>query len=324
MAFNLGGGLAAMAGGAAAVAGNQIKNNQNIDMERELIDLRAAKQTALEIAKEARVRATNTADLADIRSRSDASLSTNTNNATEAIKALGVGGSVDAESLAALQANPQALATYRKAGATGLLNPNRQQQAEADTQSALDIGRTDYADKYESVAKGARAERKQDDLVNKEQNRHEETVARELARDKVSQRNFDRQMTQAMSVSNRQFKSDSNAQDRAKISALQSTMREYGDLAKTAMLNSKSDAAGTDPKLAEYFKGIYDDNNTMALKISKTLVNYGETGSIEQPKINADDPLGLFDTSNPKKKSGMLDQGKAGKKPNTNDADIPY
>ena len=125
MAFNFGAGLAKAAGGAAEIAGNQIKNEQTLDLQRELSDIQNAKALALDDAREAKTRARNTADLSSIRSTSELSL------ANDAIKGIGVGGSVDAESLAALKANPEALAAYQKSGAKGLLNATRQQQAEA-------------------------------------------------------------------------------------------------------------------------------------------------------------------------------------------------
>ena len=51
MGFNFGAGLKNAASGMSEVAGNQIKNMQAIDMQKELLELQSAKQLALEEAK---------------------------------------------------------------------------------------------------------------------------------------------------------------------------------------------------------------------------------------------------------------------------------
>ena len=71
MAFNFGAGLAKAAGGAAEIAGNEIKNEQTLDLQRELSDIQNAKALALEQATYDRSEQRKDAEFAKVKSITD-------------------------------------------------------------------------------------------------------------------------------------------------------------------------------------------------------------------------------------------------------------
>lgn len=267
-----------MAAGADAMANGihdeiRMAKQQAIDEARlRLQDDLSAKR---EIATESRKREMNVKDMDAIRTMSE----TNLSNAE--IAKLGVGGEVDAESLQALKDNPQALEAYRKAGATGLLNSTRQQQAEADTSSALAIGRTDFADKFESVAKGERSDAK-------ETSRHEESMRRLDLSEKNSQQRYLAQMAQNTRLAEAQearlSKSESSAEVRAKVSAMTSALDSYKDIGEKAMLKMSSPGVIDNPELKKHYEDIANKSLADSNRIAKQLESYSFTGSFEVAK----------------------------------------
>lgn len=289
--------LEAFAGGLAAGAqsmGDNIheqiraERQQAIDEARmKFADELSAKR---EIANEQRKRDTNTKDLASIRDMSDRRM------ATDSLKGLGdagVGGSVDAETLAALRANPEALAAYRKAGATGLLNNSRQQIAETDAESALSIGRTDYADKYENVAKGERNDAKLDAQLAKEETRHQEEVKRQDLREKTQAEQFKMQMNRMMQserlAAARADKSETNATIRAKQASLSDALKAYSDTGEKAMLKLASPDVQMNDDLKAHYQKIADDSLKNANIVANQLRTYASTGSFDLPETPARD-----------------------------------
>lgn len=271
---------------------------QDASMEKELKLKEAGiqMQEKAEIKKENRVRETNTKDMQTINQNAEQSLAT---DALGGLGAAGVGGSVDAESLQALKDNPEALAAYRKSGATGLLNSTRQQDAEAKSNAAIDVGRADIADKYENVAKGERADAK-------EEARQTESNRRLDNQEKVADQRFKAQMAAQERLANAQLasagraeanalKREDRADVRSKVTALSESLKSYQDTGEKASLQLSKPEVTDNPELKAHYTKIAKESMKNASMVAARLENYATTGNFEVKTVkpNMDDPLGL-------------------------------
>lgn len=273
---------------------------QNAAMEKELklkqagIDM----QTTADIAKENRVRETNASDMKKINQSSEQSLAT---DALSGLGTAGVGGSVDAESLQALKDNPAALEAYRKAGATGLLNSTRQQDAEAKSNAAINIGRADIADKYENVAKGERADAKEEarqQESNRRLDNQEKAADQRFKAQMASQEmQFKKQLDAASRAETNALKREDRADVRSKVTALSESLKAYQDTGEKASLQLSKPEVMDNPELSAHYTKIANESMSRAKEVAARLENYATTGNFEikQTKPNTDNPLGLPD-----------------------------
>lgn len=296
MAGLLGFMAAGAAKGYAAGRGQELAQEKEFNLKLALQDAQMEKEMRLKEAgydmqekydqkKEKRVRQANIDDMADIKKNAELNLAT---SSLKGLGTAGVGGSVDAESLQALKDNPEALEAYRKAGATGLLNSSRQDEAEAYANESLMKGRTDLADKYENVAKGERAD-------TKEENRYKEATERA---DRAEQ-NAERRFMLQMAANERAMKSASareeSAENRARLSALSDSLKIYQDNSKQAMVElSKMEVQG-DEKLTKYFKDMQETNMVKAQEIANRLESYAleKSFDVKQTPVDESNPLGI-------------------------------
>lgn len=281
---------AGAAQGFAEGRSREIQQQKDFDLKRALLDAQTEKEMLMqergiklkedaEQRRDDRIKQRNIDDLKSIREMSDRNL------ATDSLKGLGdaaIGASVDAESLKALKENPAALEAYRKAGATGLLNSTRQQQAEADTNSALAIGRSDYADKFESVAKGERQDAKLDAQIERDEKRWKldhDTRAKQF---EIQMKKADASEARA----ERRFNaSESNATIRAKQSSMVEALKANAEAAKDISRQLKDEM---DKSARESLQEDYKEKMQEVSRISKQLETYANTGSFDAPKQKDD------------------------------------
>jgi len=223
-------GLAGAAGGLDEMRGEERKKKENKD----LMEARAKLEEEMQIRKEKRMsskegadKAQNLSDLKTINQTAQTNLATGEMQGL--ISGAGVGSKVSPEDLANIKSNPDAVTAYRNAGAKGLLNPTRQQTAEAQSGAAMDIGRTDYAKSFEDTAKGERADTRESDRVKAESDRvklqdkqQAETIRHNIANEERQMKLLDKQL-------NSQISGADKAKFGATISGYQDIMKSHID-----------------------------------------------------------------------------------------------
>ena len=190
----------------------------------------------------------------------------------------GIGARVSADDLQNLERNPEAVDVYRKAGAKGLLSYDPEMNLTEQARVALERGRTDMAKEFSGQAKDVREERKSD-LAERKQDQTE-TYQKGLIERQMKQ--VDAQIASANAAAKKADKHNTDADTRNRSAALQAALRENGD--QIIKLRTLAASADIEPAQKQIYEEQVSKIERQSKAISSTLINYGNTGKLEEAK----------------------------------------
>lgn len=197
----------------------------------------------------------------------------------------GTGVNLRPEDIQTLRDNPEAVAAYRAAGAKGLLNASRQEEAETKSSAALSVGNTTFADKYEAQAKGERDDTR---IANKEK-KDEQYNNQHL---KLLEKQIDQASANALSQSRR----DDNAENKARMAALGDAAKSGLERMKEIDIQLKQSAAALDdkdklsPARVEVLRAESESLGQQIKSINSRQIYYGQTGKPDMPEPAKNSP----------------------------------